>query len=269
MTDHAADTQRTTQLIVVGASAGGIEALLTLVDSLPADFPAPIVVAQHLDPNRLSHLGSLLAHRTSVTVRTVTDHDPLQAGTIYVVPSDRDVEITDHSVTVLPRSVRGPAPSIDRLLATAAHIFADRLIAVVLTGTGTDGAEGARAVKAYGGTVIVQNPETARFPGMPMAVASSTIDIVADLEAIGPLLVDLLSGAYLLPAVAKMSCVPSSITCGSGRDSISRPTSGPPSRAGCSGGWWRSARARSSPTAGISIAIPTSCNGSSPAFSSR
>lgn len=200
MTDRATGNQGAAQLVVVGASAGGIDALLTLVEHLPADFPAPIVVAQHLDPNRLSHLGSLLANRTVLPVRTVTSHDPLQAGAIYVVPSDRDVEISDHHVEVLPRSARGPAPSIDRLLATAARVFADRLIAVILTGTGHDGTEGAKAVKAYGGAVIVQNPETARFPGMPMSVAPSTVDVVADLEAIGGLLVDLLSGAYLLPA---------------------------------------------------------------------
>src|SRR5215204_5625517 len=95
-----------------------------------------------------------------------------------------------------------PRPSVDRLLATAARTFADELVAVILTGTGSDGATGAQAVKAHGGTVIVQNPDTATYPGMPLAVPSSAIDIVADLEAIGPLLGDLVSGAYRISAAS-------------------------------------------------------------------
>ena len=91
---------------------------------------------------------------------------------------------------------------MDRLLATAARTFGDELVAVILTGTGSDGATGAQAVKAHGGTVIVQNPDTATYPGMPLAVPSSAIDIVADLEAIGSLLGDLVSGAYQVPAAS-------------------------------------------------------------------
>lgn len=189
-----------TQLVVVGASAGGVEALLELVASLPADFPAPIVLAQHLDPHRPSQLASLLAGRSHLPVRTVTGREPLHAGTIYVVPADRDVEITDHHVAVLAHSGRGSKPSIDHLLTSAAHRFGEDLVAVILTGTGSDGAAGAQAVKAYGGTVVVQNPETARFPGMPGAVAPSAVDVVADLEAVGPLLVQLLNGSFVLPA---------------------------------------------------------------------
>jgi two-component system, chemotaxis family, CheB/CheR fusion protein len=201
MDEPTAESQGIPQLVVVGASAGGIEALLTLVASLPADFPAPIVVAQHLDPQRPSQLGSLLGSRARLPVRTVTSQEPLAPGTIYVVPADRDVEISDHHVAVLPHLDRAPTPSVDRLLSSAARSFSDRLVAVVLTGTGSDGASGAQAVKAYGGTVIVQNPETARFPGMPQAVPPGAVDVVVDLPAIGPLLVDLLSGAYVQPSL--------------------------------------------------------------------
>ncbi|MFN8592592.1 MAG: CheR family methyltransferase [Thermomicrobiales bacterium] len=184
-----------TQLVVVGASAGGIEALLTLVESLPADFPAPIVLAQHLDPHHRSQLGSLLQGRSRLPVRTVDSREDLVAGTIYVIPADRDVEISDHQVSVLGIAGRAAKPSIDHLLTSAAHRFGENLIAVILTGTGSDGALGTQAVKAYGGTVVVQNPETARFPGMPLAVPASAVDIVADLESIGLLLAELLSGA--------------------------------------------------------------------------
>src|SRR6476660_1492262 len=104
------DVDGVTQLVVVGASAGGVEALLELAARLPADFPAPIVLAQHLDPHRPSQLASLLAGRGHLQVRTVTGREPLHAGTIYVVPADRDVEITDHHVGVLTHAGRGSRP---------------------------------------------------------------------------------------------------------------------------------------------------------------
>ena len=200
MSDATDAHEETAQLVVIGASAGGVEALLTLVESLPVPFPAPIVIAQHIDPQRPSQLASLLASRTALAVQTVTGREALHAGTIYVIPADRNVEIEDHYVDVHQPELRASAPSVDHLLATAARVYGDDLIAVVLTGTGSDGAAGAQAVKAYGGTVIVQNPETARFPGMPRAVAPASVDIVADLEAIGPLLGELIRGAYTLPA---------------------------------------------------------------------
>src|SRR5215212_4473476 len=183
-------------LVVVGASAGGIDALSRLVATLPTDFPAPIVIAQHLEPSRVSHLREILARRTDLPVRTVSQHEPLERGVIYVVPSNRDVEITDHSIDMQADLPGRPKPSIDLLLETASQTFGERLIAVILTGTGSDGAEGARRVKEVGGTVIVQNPETAQYPELPRSLAPSTVDIVSDLDAIGPLLRDLLTGAY-------------------------------------------------------------------------
>ena len=197
-----ADREPFARLVVVGSSAGGVDALLTFVATLPSDFPAPIVVAQHLDPRRQSHLGEILSNRSVLPVRTVSGDQPLEPGIVYVIAADRDVEISDHALTVTAQTGASPSPrpSVDRLLATAARTFADELVAVILTGTGSDGATGAQAVKAHGGTVIVQNPDTATYPGMPLAVPSSAIDIVADLEAIGPLLGDLVSGAYSIPA---------------------------------------------------------------------
>src|SRR5262245_63407216 len=84
------------QLVVVGASAGGIDALSTLVATLPKGFPAPIVIAQHLDPRRRSHLPEILARRTELPVRSVEERDRLEPGVVYIVPANRDVEITDH-----------------------------------------------------------------------------------------------------------------------------------------------------------------------------
>ena len=194
------DRERFDHLVVIGSSAGGVDALIHLVGALPADFPAPIVIAQHLDRRRESHLGEILANHSALPVRTVTAYEKLDPGVIYVIASDLDVEINNHAVSVATDANLAPKPSVDRLLETASRVFADSLIAVILTGTGSDGAAGAQAVKAIGGTVIVQNPETATFPGMPLAVPPSAIDIVAELESIGPLLRDLVSGLYTIPA---------------------------------------------------------------------
>src|SRR3954447_3685806 len=182
------------QLVVIGSSAGGIDALSTIARTLPADLPAPILVAQHLDPRRPSHLTDILRRQTSLRVETVEDHARLEAGTILVLPPGRQAEITDHEVRLSDTTERGPRPSIDVLFSSAAQVFGEGVIAVILTGTGHDGAAGARDVKAMGGTVVVQNPETASYPGMPLSLAPTSIDIVAELEAIGGLIHELLTG---------------------------------------------------------------------------
>ncbi len=183
-------------LVVIGASAGGVEALSTLLTHVPADFPAPMVIAQHVDPRRVSHLAEILGARTPLPVRTVEGTTTLEPGVVYVIPANRNVEITDHAVSLREDSVGLSKPSIDLLLTTAAQVFGEGLIAVILTGAGTDGAAGARAVKNAGGTVIIQSPETAAFPSMPLSLAPTTVDIVANLENIGALLRGLLVGSY-------------------------------------------------------------------------
>jgi two-component system CheB/CheR fusion protein len=192
------DKKSPPQLIVIGSSAGGIEALSTLVSTLPTPFPAPIIIAQHLDPSRPSHLGEILARHSPIPVITVHEHERLQEGTIYVVPSNHHIEVTDHDITLQSHKDSRPKPSIDLLLSSAAEVYGEQLIALILTGTGSDGALGARAVKQAGGTVVIQNPSTAAYPGMPEAVEPKTVDIVADLARIGPILFDLLTGVASL-----------------------------------------------------------------------
>lgn len=186
-------------LVVVGSSAGGVEALSVLVGSLPADFPAPIVLAQHLDPSRPSSLDGILRRRTPLPVELVTSSTQMEKGNIYVVPSNRLVSIRDGHVEVQEDSQRSmrPRPSVDLLLSSAAAAYGDRLIAVILTGSGSDGAIGAVDVKNAGGTVIVQDPQTARYPSMPLALPPTVVDFEVDIENIGSLLYDLLSGVSL------------------------------------------------------------------------
>jgi two-component system CheB/CheR fusion protein len=187
-------------LVVTGSSAGGIEALSVVIGALPPDFRAPVVVAQHLDPSVPSSLAGILAKQTQLGVVVVNETLKLKPGTVYVVPSDRHVEITEGSVRVRTDGVAGrPKPSIDLLFASAAQSFGDRLIAVVLSGMGSDGSNGARAVKCNGGYVIIEDPMTASFPSMPASLEPGMVDVIAPLQEIGAEIVRLIDEIVELP----------------------------------------------------------------------
>lgn len=180
-------------VIVVGASAGGVEALSTLVSTLPTPFPAPIVIAQHLDPTRPSHLEEVLARRSTLPLETARDQQVLQAGHIYLAPPNQQMRLVDGRLTLHATAEERFRPSIDLLFASAAETYQERVIAVILSGTSSDGAAGARQVKAAGGTVLIQDPATALYPEMPLSLSPTTVDIVAPLERIGPLLSEVLA----------------------------------------------------------------------------
>ncbi|GHO97624.1 hypothetical protein KSF_076720 [Reticulibacter mediterranei] len=184
-------------LVVVGSSAGGVEALSIFVGTLPLDFPAPIVLAQHLDPSHPSTLDMILQRRTRLPVEVVMSSTQMQNGYIYVVPSNRHVSIRDHQVEVRDDRAKRPRPSVDTLLSTASESYGDHLIAVILTGSGSDGAVGAVDVKNAGGIVIVQDPQTARYPSMPLALPPTVVDFEVNIDQIGPLLYDLLTGVNI------------------------------------------------------------------------
>lgn len=205
MTTDSDSTQNPNgDLVVVGSSAGGVGALTTLVSTLPRNFPAPIVLAQHLDPQRPSNLGTILERRSTLPIVIVSENPPtpLESGKVYVVPSNRHVVISDGSVILEGDHAERPKPSIDRLLSSAAQVYGENLIAVILTGSGSDGAAGAVDVKNAGGVVIVQNPQTAAYPSMPQSLPPTAVDHVVEMEQIGPLLYDILRGVDL-PAIEK------------------------------------------------------------------
>lgn len=191
--NHAED------LVVVGSSAGGVGALSTLVSTLNKFFPAPIVLAQHLDPQRPSHLGSILERRSTLPIVVVSEREPtrLQGGKIYVVPANRHVKIIDGHVHLEGDHADRPKPSVDILLSSAAQSYGEHLIAVILTGSGSDGANGAVDVKNAGGVVIIQNPQTAAYPSMPLSLPPTAVDHVVEMEQIGPLLFDILKGTQM------------------------------------------------------------------------
>lgn len=182
-------------LIVIGASAGGIEALERLARALPEDFRAPVVIAQHADPNFQSHLGDILRRQTQLKVVSVTERgEELVPATIYLAPPGENVTVRGTRVSASGRLRGHPIPSIDALFLSAAESYSDRVIALILTGMGTDGVAGVRAVKECGGTVLVQEPESAAFPALPAAIPLSHIDYTANLEALAPLVTTLTSG---------------------------------------------------------------------------
>src|SRR5690348_11790861 len=129
-------------LVVVGSSAGGVSALSVLVSTLNKNFPAPVVLAQHLDPQRPSHLASILERRSNLPIVTVSEKSPtpLENGKIYVVPANRHVRISDGHVHLEADQGDRPRPSVDLLLSSAAQAYGEHLVAVILTGSGSDGA---------------------------------------------------------------------------------------------------------------------------------
>jgi two-component system chemotaxis response regulator CheB len=194
-------------IVVVGASAGGIEALRVLVGSLPADFPASLFVVLHTSPQAPSMLADILDRSGKLPALTPEDGERIRPGTIYVAPSDRHLLIEPNHV----RITRGPKenrfrPAVDPLFRSAAQTYGPRVVGVILTGYLDDGTAGLWTVKQLGGTAIVQDPADALVPFMPLnAMSHVKVDYSLPLEEIAPLLVRLATeaaeeeGAFQVP----------------------------------------------------------------------
>src|SRR5260370_37455512 len=164
-------------LVVIDSSAGDVEALSILVSKLPADFPAPIVIAQYLDPSRPNALDAILSRHTTLLVELIASISPLEKGKVYVVPANRLVTIEDGHFKVQEDQLKRQRPrlSVDVLLTNAAGVYGERLIAVILTGSGSDGGTGAVEVKNAGGMVIIEDSQEARDPSLSLDLPSTAI----------------------------------------------------------------------------------------------
>ena len=174
--------------VAIGASAGGVQALRTIIAALPVDLRAAVFVVLHLDPNGRSLLPTLLASQTSLRVCDVRDEGLVESGTIYVAVPDRHLLVSDGRVR-LTRSerVHRARPSVDCLFESVALGWLTAAVGVVLTGNGSDGASGIAAIKHAGGRTIVQDPADAVFPSMPRAaIATGLVDSVLPLVDIAP-----------------------------------------------------------------------------------
>jgi two-component system CheB/CheR fusion protein len=180
-------------IVAIGASAGGVQALQAFIGSLPPTTGAAYVVVVHLDPQRRSELSSILAARTPMPVTQVEGRQKLAADHVYVIPPDRRLQMIDHEVSAVefdqPRGQRSP---IDQFFRSVAERIGDGF-AVVLSGAGSDGAIGVRAVKEAGGIVLVQDPNEAEWASMPRSViATGVADFVLPARDLAQRLVDLL-----------------------------------------------------------------------------
>jgi two-component system, chemotaxis family, protein-glutamate methylesterase/glutaminase len=181
-------------IVALAASAGGLTALSQVLTALPADFPAALVVVQHLDPRHRSLMANILSRRTPLHVKQAEEGEQVCAATVYIAPPNRHLLVNSDGTLSLTQSelVHFLRPSADLLFESVAASYRDRAIAVVLTGTGSDGAMGVQAIKKMGGTVLVQDETTAEFFGMPSAaIQSGSADFVLPLDEIPLALVTL------------------------------------------------------------------------------
>lgn len=182
------------EVVVMAASLGGIAALSEVLSALPADFPVPIIIVQHLQPGYKSHLVDILSRRTPLAVKWAEQGDCLCAGTVYIAPPDYHVVVMAPGIISLSQSpkVEFVRPSANPLFESVAACYKERAIAVILTGAGSDGADGVAAIKRYGGKVLVQNMRTARAFSMPRAaLRTGCVDFTLSLRIIARALVSL------------------------------------------------------------------------------
>ena len=172
-------------IVAVATSAGGLHALTDILTTLPADFPVPMVVVQHLDPRHRSLMAEILGRVTALTIKQAEEGDRLAPRTVYIAPPDRHLLVNPDRTLSLSQSelVHFVRPSADLLFESVAASHRERAIAVILTGTGRDGTMGVQAIKKMGGTVIVQDLESAEFSGMPAAaIHTGLVDMIVPLK---------------------------------------------------------------------------------------
>jgi two-component system chemotaxis response regulator CheB len=165
----------TIEAVVIGASAGAIEALLTILPALPADFPVPVIVVIHIPADRDSIVAEVLQNKCDLRVKEAEDTETMERGTVYIAPPayhlliepDRRLSLSVDEPVLFSR------PSIDVLFESAADAIGDGLLGVILTGASNDGAQGLRSILDQGGTTIVQDPVSAYASAMPKAALES------------------------------------------------------------------------------------------------
>jgi two-component system chemotaxis response regulator CheB len=183
-------------LVIIGASWGGLRAVSEILGGLPADFPAPIVIVQHRQEDAKDILSGLLDRQGPLTVREAEDKSELNPGCVHVAPPGYHVLIEEgHLELSTEAQVQFSRPSIDVAMESAAHAYGDRAIGVVLTGANEDGAAGLAEIRRLGGVAVAQDPQSAEKAIMPAAaIRAADPQHVRRLDEIAPLLVRLASG---------------------------------------------------------------------------
>jgi len=175
-------------VVGIGSSAGGLEALQIMLSNLPEIENCSYVIAQHLSPTHKSMMVDLLARSTNIPVLEVKNGLKIKPKTIYMTPENTDIYVKNSKLYIktIEQSF-GPKPSVNYLLSSLAQDYNKRSIGIILSGTGSDGAYGIRAVKAEGGITIAQAPATAKYDGMPLsAINTGKVDLVIPIDKLGP-----------------------------------------------------------------------------------
>jgi two-component system chemotaxis response regulator CheB len=165
-----------------------------LLSSVPSGLPASLLVVQHLDPRHRSLMAEILSRRTPLAVKQAQSGETVEPGTVYIAPPDKHLLANPDRTLALTQTelVHFVRPSADLLFESVAAAYRERAIAVVLTGSGSDGAMGVRAIKKMGGTVIAQDEATSEYFAMPSAaIDTGDVDFVLPIEEIAPALVSL------------------------------------------------------------------------------
>lgn len=183
-------------VLVIGASWGGVDMLMRLMAALPATWPLPVVIVQHQHPNSGNALERILARVSRLPVRDVEDKDLIERAQLYIAPANYHLLVEDDGTFSL--SIEAPVkfcrPALDVTFASVARVFGSRSISLVLTGANDDGAEGTRMIRAAGGHTLAQSPGSAEAPAMPeAAIATGAVDRVLEPEDMVPYLLDLLA----------------------------------------------------------------------------
>lgn len=194
-------------VVAIGASMGGLRALGQLLSKLPSALPIPILVVQHRPPGYVNYAPELLRRHTDLRVREASQGEQIEPGTVYLAPAGYHLELasTRHLLLSSGPKRNHCRPSVDSLFESAARHCGPRALAVVLTGTGSDGAQGVRAVKRAGGKVLVQNRvgcEAFEMPGA--AIATGCVDYVLPLEKIA----STVTAFTMVPGAADLLAVP-------------------------------------------------------------
>lgn len=173
--------------VVIGSSAGGLQAAKTLLESIKSTFNLPIIIAQHISPHSNNYMAYHLNSISPLVVKEADEKELISPGHVYIAPPNFHLLIEEDftfSLTVDDK-VNYARPSIDVLFETAAYAYKKNLIGIILTGANNDGAEGIKMIKAKGGHTIAQNPKTAEVPVMPQsAIDTDCIDQILDLQEI-------------------------------------------------------------------------------------
>lgn len=179
--------------IVIGASAGGLYALISILKSLPSNYPIPVIVVQHRAKDERSLLEEVMQHKCNIGIKQADEKEVIQHGYVYFAPPNYHLLVESNGTFSLSYDapVNFSRPSIDVLFETAAEVYKKRLLGIILTGANKDGAQGMRKIRALGGTTIAQQPRTAEYPEMPQAaISTGAIQHILTPEAIGSFLLD-------------------------------------------------------------------------------